>query len=67
MIALTGGDLVLADRIVTTGTLLIDDARIAAIENRRVDPAGATMVDATGCYVVPGFIDVHVHGVEGHD
>jgi N-acetylglucosamine-6-phosphate deacetylase len=67
MISLTGGDLVLADRIVTAGTLLIDDARIAAIENQRVDPAGATIVDATGCYVVPGFIDVHVHGVEGHD
>jgi len=67
MIALTGGDLVLADRIVTAGTLLIDDARIAAIESRRIDPAGATVVDAIGCYVVPGFIDVHVHGVEGHD
>jgi N-acetylglucosamine-6-phosphate deacetylase len=67
MIALTGGDLVLADRIVTAGTLLIDDARIAAIENQRVDPAGAAIVDATGCYVVPGFIDVHVHGIEGHD
>jgi N-acetylglucosamine-6-phosphate deacetylase len=67
MISLTGGDLVLADRIVTAGTLLIDDARIAAIENQRVDPAGATIVDATGCFVVPGFIDVHVHGVEGYD
>jgi N-acetylglucosamine-6-phosphate deacetylase len=67
MIALTGGDLVLADRIVTAGTLLIDEARIAAIESRRIDPAGATVVDATGCYVVPGFIDVHLHGVEGYD
>jgi len=67
MIALAGGDLVLADRIVTAGTLLIDDGRIAAIESRRIDPAGATVVDATGCCVVPGFIDVHVHGVEGYD
>jgi N-acetylglucosamine-6-phosphate deacetylase len=67
MIALAGGDLVLADRIVTAGTLLIDDGRIAAIEGRRIDPAGATVVDATGCCVVPGFIDVHVHGVEGYD
>jgi N-acetylglucosamine-6-phosphate deacetylase len=67
MIALTGGDLVLADRIVTAGTLLIDETRIAAIESRRIDSADATVVDATGCYVVPGFIDVHVHGVEGYD
>src|SRR5688572_4628182 len=25
------------------------------------------IVPAADCYVVPGFIDVHVHGVEGHD
>ena len=31
------------------------------------DPAGATIIDARDRYVVPGFIDVHVHGVEGHD
>lgn len=67
MIAITGGDLVLADRIVTEGALLIDDGRIAALESRGVDAAGATVVDATGCYIVPGFIDVHVHGVEGLD
>ena len=34
---------------------------------RRVDPAGATVVDASDCYVAPGFIDVHVHGLHGHD
>ena len=67
MIAITGGDLILADRVVTEGSLLIDNGRIAAIEHRRIDAAGATVVDASGCYVLPGFIDVHVHGTEGHD
>jgi N-acetylglucosamine-6-phosphate deacetylase len=52
---------------VSEGSLLLEDARIAAIETRRVDPTGAAVIDATGCYVVPGFIDVHVHGVEGYD
>ena len=67
MIALAGGDLVLADRVVTAGSLLIEQERIAAIEHRPIDAAGATVVDTTGCYVVPGFIDVHVHGIDGYD
>jgi len=68
MIVLAGGDLVLPDRILTSASLLIEGHRIAAVEpHRRADPAGATVIDATGCWVVPGFIDVHVHGVDGHD
>ena len=68
MIVLAGGDLVLPDRIVTAGALIVDGQRIAAIEaNPKADPAGATHVDVSGCYVVPGFVDVHVHGVDGID
>ncbi len=68
MIVLAGGDLVLPDRIVATASLVLDGDRIAAIESRaRVDPAGAFIVDVSGCYVVTGFIDVHVHGIEGID
>ncbi len=29
--------------------------------------ADSTVIDAQGCYIVPGFIDVHVHGADGHD
>ena len=68
MIAIVGGDLVLADRIVPTGTVLVEGGRVAAVERRATDgPSGATVVDARGCHVVPGFIDVHVHGACGHD
>ncbi|MBM3819106.1 MAG: N-acetylglucosamine-6-phosphate deacetylase [Acidimicrobiia bacterium] len=67
MIVLAGGDLVLPGRIITHGSLLIDGVRIAGVEARRADPSGATIVDAAGCYVVPGFIDVHAHGIEGLD
>lgn len=67
MIVLAGGDLVLPGRIVTNGSLVIDGGRIAGVEARRADPSGATVVDVSDCYVVPGFIDVHVHGVEGLD
>jgi N-acetylglucosamine-6-phosphate deacetylase len=68
MIVISGGDVVLPDRILTSASLILDGERIAAVEpSARVDSAGATIVDAADCYVVPGFIDVHVHGVEGHD
>jgi N-acetylglucosamine-6-phosphate deacetylase len=68
MIVLAGGDLVLPDRIISNGSLVIDGGRIAAVESRpRVDPAGASVIDVSEAFVVPGFVDVHVHGVEGVD
>jgi N-acetylglucosamine-6-phosphate deacetylase len=68
MIVLAGADLVLPDRVLAPGSLLLVDGRIAAIEPGRIGPpAGAEYVDISGRLLVPGFIDVHVHGVEGHD
>ena len=68
MMVLAGGDIVLPDRILPNASIVIDRHQIVAIESKtRVDPAGATRVDVSECYVVPGFIDVHVHGVEGCD
>ena len=52
------GRLVLDDAIVP-GRLLVLDGRIAAIE-----PDDA---EAAGPFVLPGFVDVHVHGWGGHD
>jgi N-acetylglucosamine-6-phosphate deacetylase len=66
MIVLSGADLVLPDRIVQGGSLVIDAGRIQAIEPHAID-AGTTRVDFTGRLIVPGFIDVHVHGVDGVD
>ena len=67
MIVLSGGDIVLPDRILTNASLVIDEGRIAAIETTRSLPSGASVIDVRDAFVVPGFIDVHVHGIEGHD
>lgn len=68
MIALDGGDLVLPHGIVQGGGLVLDGTRIASVERRaRERPPGATVVDVRDRYLVPGFIDVHVHGVDGYD
>ena len=68
MLVLAGGDLVLPDRILTGGSILIDNDRIVAIDSRdRIEPAGAAVLDVRGQYIVPGFVDVHVHGLLGLD
>jgi len=68
MIALSGADLVLPDRIVRGGSIVIDQGRIAAIESRAIDASpGRTVVDLSNQTIVPGFVDVHVHGIEGID
>src|SRR5579863_6937860 len=40
--------------------IAIEDGRFASI-GEGVDPAGAEVFDASGLYVAPGFIDMHVH------
>ena len=68
MIVLAGADLVLPDRLLRGGSLIIDGSRIVGIEPRDIDgPSGATRIDLRGHLVVPGFVDVHIHGVEGID
>jgi N-acetylglucosamine-6-phosphate deacetylase len=65
---LTGASLVLADRVVSGQTLVLEDGRIVEIASgpRSVSP-GEARVDLRGCVVTPGFIDVHVHGAAGTD
>ncbi len=43
------------------GSILIRDAKIAAMGQQIKVPEGATLIDATGQYVMPGIIDCHSH------
>jgi N-acetylglucosamine-6-phosphate deacetylase len=65
VIALTGARLIVSDRVLEGGTLVIDDGRIAEIRPSRIT-AGES-IDRSGHFLAPGFIDVHVHGVAGLD
>jgi N-acetylglucosamine-6-phosphate deacetylase len=67
MIVLSGADLVLPDRILSPGTLVIDGDRIADIRPGAAGGPPAASFAFHGHSIVPGFIDVHVHGVDGVD
>ncbi len=69
MIVLSGADLVLPERLHSGGTLVIEGERIGALGAAgAIGASGAAgAVDLRGHVIVPGFIDVHIHGLEGVD
>lgn len=52
---------VLAGRLLGESTVLIDGARIKAVEAGRLAPSGATEVDLSTLTCLPGLIDDHTH------
>jgi N-acetylglucosamine-6-phosphate deacetylase len=67
MIVLSGGDVLLADGI-RSSAIVIEGDRIESIDaGSGPGGDGISRVDVTGHLVVPGFVDVHVHGVDGVD
>jgi hypothetical protein len=70
-IAITGGTLIDGNggRPIENATVLIQGERIAAVgpAGTLVIPADAKRIDAAGKFVLPGFIDLHVHLVYPRD
>jgi N-acetylglucosamine-6-phosphate deacetylase len=58
--------LILPDRIADRGWLQIADDLIQVVDEGS-PPDLPDRVDANGCYLAPGFIDLHVHGGGGSD
>ena len=63
MTVLSGVDLVLPGRIVSSGSIAIEGSLITEVSAER--RAGGE--DLSGYLVLPGFVDVHVHGLHGID
>lgn len=58
--------LTITNGTIERGSVLIRDGRIAAVGRDLDAPAGATVIDATGQFLMPGLIDAHSHiAVEG--
>ena len=49
------------------GSVIIDGNKILAVSNSDLHIVDAEIIDAKGCYVVPGGVELHVHGVGGRD
>ena len=49
------------------GSVLIRDNKILEVTNCDLAIVGATLIDAKGMYIVPGGVEIHVHGGGGRD
>jgi len=67
--AILAGTIYTPTNEIENGAILIDGHRITKVGPRDQIkiPAGATVIDNHDRIVVPGFIDMHIHGAMGHD
>ena len=60
---LKNANVVLPDREVRGGSVLIEEGRIVSLDAE----SGGEVLDLAGATLLPGFIDVHIHGAVGVD
>src|SRR5436190_13937150 len=63
----TNARLIFPDGIRDGLELVVQEGRIAAIDERSLAYQKHEVIDLKGNYLAPGFIDVHVHGAVGRD
>jgi len=63
---LKNANVVLPDRTIEHGAVLVEDGLVAAVFEDEI-PSAAEALDLSGLTLLPGFIDVHIHGAAGVD
>ena len=66
MKCIKGAQILLPEGIATGKALLFEEKIIGIVDECEI-PAEAELIDATGCFVAPGLVDVHIHGYLGED
>jgi N-acetylglucosamine-6-phosphate deacetylase len=61
------GRIVVPEGIVENGQLLVEGGRLAEVRRSGRIPRDAMVADAGSGWIVPGFVDIHVHGGDGAD
>jgi len=60
-ILIRGGRVIDPGRLNAVADVLLEGGKIAAVGRNLTAPRGATIIDAKGRLVLPGFVDLHVH------
>jgi len=64
MKAIINGKFIVGDSIIENKALLFDEKIVGFVDSIGSD---VEVIDACGCYVSAGFIDIHIHGSGGYD
>lgn len=69
MVAVENGTVYTPTHIIPDGIVLLDGSRIKAVARRNeiAVPTDSQRIDAHGGSIVPGFLDMHMHGLHGYD
>ena len=63
----TGGTILLEDRLLPRGEVRVTGDRIESVWESQAPAGDAEVIDLQGGYLVPGYVDLHVHGGAGAD
>ena len=66
-IKIFNGKIITPYRILSGGSLVINDRVIEGVHEKNIEVEGALEIDAKGKFITPGFIDIHIHGGGGYD
>jgi N-acetylglucosamine-6-phosphate deacetylase len=66
-INIINGRIITRRGIIEGGSVLVEGKSIVEVSSANHRIASAREIDASGRYVSPGFMDIHIHGGAGHD
>lgn len=60
------GNVFTEEGIFLKSDIITNEDKIESL-NAESSQADGSVIDAEGCYVIPGLVDIHFHGCDGHD
>lgn len=64
---LTNGTILTPDRQLDSSDVVVEGEKIVGINPASLPEPGARVIDACGKYIIPGMLDIHIHGAHGAD